>query len=70
MGKLVAKAPESAPVIGIGAGRRVVSVDLDAESPHESAGGRAARVRAEFDAPGRERGTRHSWSGCRAPTRG
>lgn len=34
MRELVAKAPESAPVIGIGTGSRVVSVDLDAESPH------------------------------------
>ncbi|MFD7917293.1 helicase HerA domain-containing protein [Streptomyces sp. NPDC059752] len=32
--ELVARAPESAPVIGIGAGGQVVSVDLDAESPH------------------------------------
>ncbi|PIB05111.1 MULTISPECIES: pRL2-11 [Streptomyces] len=31
---LVAKAPESAPVIGIGTGGKTVSVDLDAESPH------------------------------------
>ncbi|UQI45999.1 hypothetical protein M1P56_17405 [Streptomyces sp. HU2014] len=41
--ELVANAPESAPVIGIGAGGRAVSVDLDAESPHilvnASAGG-------------------------------
>lgn len=34
MRELVMKAPEPAPVIGIGAGGRVVSVDLDAESPH------------------------------------
>ncbi|WP_103509013.1 pRL2-11 [Streptomyces sp. SM13] len=32
--ELVAKAKESAPVIGFGAGGRIVSVDLDAESPH------------------------------------
>ncbi|MFI1018222.1 pRL2-11 [Streptomyces sp. NPDC020965] len=32
--ELVAAAKESAPVIGIGSGGRVVSVDLDAESPH------------------------------------
>ncbi|QKZ18586.1 pRL2-11 [Streptomyces chartreusis] len=32
--ELVAKAPESAPVIGIGTSGRTVSVDLDAESPH------------------------------------
>ncbi|MFD3976041.1 pRL2-11 [Streptomyces cyaneofuscatus] len=31
---LVARAKESAPVIGFGAGGRIVSVDLDAESPH------------------------------------
>ncbi|MBM7054099.1 pRL2-11 [Streptomyces durocortorensis] len=31
---LVAKAKESAPIIGFGAGGRIVSVDLDAESPH------------------------------------
>ena len=30
----VAKAPQCAPVIAIGAGARVVCVDLDAESPH------------------------------------
>ncbi|MER6774392.1 pRL2-11 [Streptomyces bacillaris] len=32
--ELVAKAKESAPIIGFGAGGRIVSVDLDAESPH------------------------------------
>ncbi|MEU5972022.1 pRL2-11 [Streptomyces globisporus] len=32
--ELVAKAKESAPIIGLGAGGRIVSVDLDAESPH------------------------------------
>lgn len=32
--ELVAKAKESAPVIEFGAGGRIVSVDLDAESPH------------------------------------
>ncbi|MGW1793630.1 hypothetical protein ACWCO0_23075 [Streptomyces tubercidicus] len=31
---LVAKAKETAPIIGFGAGGRIVSVDLDAESPH------------------------------------
>ncbi|MFJ4966712.1 pRL2-11 [Streptomyces sp. NPDC088729] len=34
MRELVAKEKESAPVIGFGAGGRIVSVDLDAESPH------------------------------------
>ncbi|MFK8851673.1 pRL2-11 [Streptomyces sp. Ac-502] len=34
MRELVAKAPESAPLIGIGASGRTVAVDLDAESPH------------------------------------
>ncbi|WP_371095128.1 pRL2-11 [Streptomyces sanglieri] len=32
--ELVAKAKESAPIIGFGAGGRIISVDLDAESPH------------------------------------
>ncbi|MEU9617021.1 pRL2-11 [Streptomyces sp. NPDC048209] len=32
--ELVARAKESAPIIGFGAGGRIVSVDLDAESPH------------------------------------
>ncbi|WP_181006719.1 pRL2-11 [Streptomyces sp. ZL-24] len=32
--ELVAKAKESAPIIGFGAGGRIVSVDLDADSPH------------------------------------
>ncbi|MER5201092.1 pRL2-11 [Streptomyces sp. NPDC002755] len=32
--ELVAKAPESAPVIGIGTSGKTVSVDLDADSPH------------------------------------
>jgi hypothetical protein len=32
--QLVAKAPESAPLIGLGGGRAGVAVDLDAESPH------------------------------------
>ncbi|MEV1040464.1 pRL2-11 [Streptomyces sp. NPDC050204] len=31
---LVAKVPESAPLIGLTRGQKVVSVDLDAESPH------------------------------------
>ncbi|WP_107430716.1 helicase HerA domain-containing protein [Streptomyces sp. CB01580] len=26
--------PESAPLIGLGAGKKMVSVDLDADSPH------------------------------------
>ncbi|WP_367573292.1 hypothetical protein [Streptomyces griseoaurantiacus] len=30
----MAKAPESAPIIGLGSGNRIVSVDLDADSPH------------------------------------
>ncbi|MEU0942319.1 pRL2-11 [Streptomyces canus] len=32
--ELVAKAKESAPVIGVGSGGKAVSVDLDADSPH------------------------------------
>lgn len=32
--ELVAKTPESAPLIGLGSGRTGVAVDLDAESPH------------------------------------
>ncbi|MGK5546682.1 pRL2-11 [Streptomyces sp. URMC 127] len=48
--ELVAKAPESAPVIGIGAGGRTVSVDLDAESPHilvnaSTGGGKSVTLR-------------------------
>ncbi|MCX5434814.1 pRL2-11 (plasmid) [Streptomyces sp. NBC_00257] len=48
--ELVAKAPESAPIIGIGAGGRIVSVDLDAESPHilvnaSTGGGKSATLR-------------------------
>lgn len=48
--ELVAKAPESAPVIGIGTGSRVVSVDLDAESPHilvnaSTGGGKSVTLR-------------------------
>ncbi|MFI2739480.1 helicase HerA domain-containing protein [Streptomyces sp. NPDC018711] len=31
---LLASAPESAPLIGLGAGRKTVSVDLDHDSPH------------------------------------
>ncbi|MFD3663135.1 hypothetical protein ACFWVF_21485 [Streptomyces sp. NPDC058659] len=50
MRELVAKAPESAPVIGIGAGGRGVSVDLDAESPHilvnaSTGGGKSVTLR-------------------------
>ncbi|GAA0466558.1 pRL2-11 [Streptomyces olivaceiscleroticus] len=49
--ELVAKAPESAPVIGIGAGGRIVSVDLDAESPHilvnaSTGGGKSVTLRS------------------------
>ncbi|WP_086796485.1 pRL2-11 [Streptomyces caniscabiei] len=48
--ELVAKAPESAPVIGIGTGSQVVSVDLDAESPHilvnaSTGGGKSVTLR-------------------------
>uniref|UniRef100_UPI002F9089D3 pRL2-11 n=1 Tax=Streptomyces sp. NBC_01562 TaxID=2975879 RepID=UPI002F9089D3 len=48
--ELVAKAPESAPVIGIGTSGRVVSVDLDAESPHilvnaSTGGGKSVTLR-------------------------
>ncbi|WP_217243175.1 helicase HerA domain-containing protein [Streptomyces sp. AC555_RSS877] len=48
--ELVAKAPESAPVIKIGTGSRVVSVDLDAESPHilvnaSTGGGKSVTLR-------------------------
>ncbi|MER7049292.1 pRL2-11, partial [Streptomyces jumonjinensis] len=48
--ELVTKAPESAPVIGIGAGGRVVSVDLDADSPHllanaSTGGGKSVTLR-------------------------
>ncbi|MEW2223414.1 pRL2-11 [Streptomyces sp. NPDC006990] len=47
---LVDKAPESAPVIGVGAGGREVSVDLDAESPHilvnaSTGGGKSVTLR-------------------------
>ncbi|MGW6360318.1 pRL2-11 [Streptomyces sp. NPDC055092] len=50
MRELVAKAPESAPIIGIGAGGRPVSVDLDAESPHilvnaSTGGGKSVTLR-------------------------
>ncbi|RSO09660.1 hypothetical protein DMH18_16070 [Streptomyces sp. WAC 06783] len=31
--ELVANAPESAPIIGIGSGGRIISIDLDADSP-------------------------------------
>ncbi|MEU9115980.1 hypothetical protein AB0D04_30465 [Streptomyces sp. NPDC048483] len=48
--ELVAKAPESAPVIGIGSGGKVVGVDLDAESPHilvnaSTGGGKSVTLR-------------------------
>ena len=47
---LVTRAPESAPVIGIGTGSHVVSVDLDAESPHilvnaSTGGGKSVTLR-------------------------
>lgn len=32
--EILAKMPESAPLIGLGAGKKKVSVDLDADSPH------------------------------------
>ncbi|MEU7261922.1 hypothetical protein AB0B21_39945 [Streptomyces rimosus] len=31
--ELVANAPESAPITGIGSGGRIISIDLDADSP-------------------------------------
>ncbi|MCX4429420.1 hypothetical protein [Streptomyces mirabilis] len=48
--ELVTKAPESAPVIGIGTSGRTVSVDLDAESPHilvnaSTGGGKSVTLR-------------------------
>nr|WP_205574241.1 pRL2-11 [Streptomyces scabiei] len=48
--ELVAKAPESAPVIGLGSAGRIVSVDLDADSPHilvnaSTGGGKSATLR-------------------------
>ncbi|MFM9584154.1 helicase HerA domain-containing protein [Streptomyces caniscabiei] len=48
--ELVAKAPESAPVIGIGTSGRTVSVDLDADSPHilvnaSTGGGKSVTLR-------------------------
>ncbi|MFF7365395.1 helicase HerA domain-containing protein [Streptomyces sp. NPDC008125] len=48
--ELVAKAKESAPVIGFGAGGRIVSVDLDAVSPHilvnaSTGGGKSVTLR-------------------------
>ncbi|WJV51712.1 pRL2-11 [Streptomyces flavofungini] len=47
---LVANAPESAPVIGIGAGAKAIGVDLDAESPHilvnaSTGGGKSVTLR-------------------------
>ncbi|MER5886938.1 DUF87 domain-containing protein [Streptomyces sp. NPDC001941] len=49
--ELVAAAKESAPVIGLGAGGQVVTVDLDAESPHilinaSTGGGKSVTLRA------------------------
>ncbi|GHB29830.1 helicase HerA domain-containing protein [Streptomyces chryseus] len=48
--ELVAKAKESAPIIGFGAGGGIVSVDLDAESPHilvnaSTGGGKSVTLR-------------------------
>ncbi|MEU6353149.1 DUF87 domain-containing protein [Streptomyces sp. NPDC047072] len=48
--ELVAKAPESAPVIGIGTSGRTISVDLDADSPHilvnaSTGGGKSVTLR-------------------------
>jgi len=48
--ELVAKAPESAPVIGIGTSGKTVSVDLDADSPHilvnaSTGGGKSVTLR-------------------------
>ncbi|MFI9228433.1 hypothetical protein [Streptomyces rimosus] len=48
--ELVANAPESAPIIGIGSGGRIISVDLDADSPHilvnaSTAGGKPVTLR-------------------------
>ncbi|MEU1050645.1 DUF87 domain-containing protein [Streptomyces sp. NPDC005897] len=48
--ELVAKAPESAPLIGIGTGGRTVAVDLDAESLHilvnaSTGGGKSVTLR-------------------------
>ncbi|MFI0264974.1 helicase HerA domain-containing protein [Streptomyces sp. NPDC017056] len=50
MWELVAKAKESAPVIGVGSGGRAVCVDLDAESPHilvnaSTGGGKSVTLR-------------------------
>ncbi|MEU4800558.1 hypothetical protein [Streptomyces sp. NPDC023327] len=48
--ELIAKAKESAPIIGFGAGGQIVSVDLDAESPHilvnaSTGGGKSVTLR-------------------------
>ncbi|MFD9435928.1 helicase HerA domain-containing protein [Streptomyces sp. NPDC060002] len=48
--ELVAKAKESAPIIGIGSAGRIVSVDLDADSPHilvnaSTGGGKSVTLR-------------------------
>ncbi|MFH9426271.1 pRL2-11 [Streptomyces sp. NPDC017529] len=50
MRELVAKAKESAPVIGVGSGGRAVSVDLDDQSPHilvnaSTGGGKSVTLR-------------------------
>ncbi|MEW1724732.1 DUF87 domain-containing protein [Streptomyces sp. NPDC093109] len=49
--EVLAKMPESAPLIGLGAGKRKVSVDLDADSPHVlisagTGGGKSTILRA------------------------
>lgn len=50
MREIVAKAPESAPLIGIGTSGKTVAVDLDAESPHilvnaSTGGGKSVTLR-------------------------
>ncbi|MFF4179441.1 helicase HerA domain-containing protein [Streptomyces sp. NPDC001750] len=49
--EILAKMPESAPLIGLGAGKKKVSVDLDADSPHvlisaSTGGGKSTILRA------------------------
>ncbi|MEV3898486.1 hypothetical protein [Streptomyces anulatus] len=49
--EILAKMPESAPLIGLGSGRKKVSVDLDADSPHVlisagTGGGKSTILRA------------------------
>ncbi|MFF7903785.1 helicase HerA domain-containing protein [Streptomyces sp. NPDC007920] len=49
--EILAKMPESAPLIGLGAGKKKVSVDLDADSPHVlisagTGGGKSTILRA------------------------